>query len=65
MLRYVQNSLRSAIRSELPTDTFLFLLNWENKSINAYRTLVRDNPKYCTTLDFIPKTKLTYARPTS
>jgi hypothetical protein len=25
---------------------------------------VRDNPKYCTTLGFIPKTKLTYAMPT-
>jgi hypothetical protein len=51
--------------SELPTATFLFLLpNWENKSINAYRALVRDNPKYCTTLGFIPKTKLTYAMPT-
>ena len=47
--------------------TFLFLLpNWENKSINAYRALVRDNPKYCTTLGFIPKAKLTYAKlPTS
>jgi hypothetical protein len=52
--------------SELPTSTFLFLPNWENKSINACRALVRDNPKYCTTLGFIPKTKLTYARiPTS
>jgi len=26
---------------------------------------VQDNPKYCTTLGFIPKTKLTYAMPTS
>jgi disulfide oxidoreductase YuzD len=26
---------------------------------------VRDNPKYCTTLGFIPKAKLTYAMPTS
>jgi hypothetical protein len=26
---------------------------------------VRGNPKYCTTLGFIPKTKLTYAMPTS
>jgi len=31
--------------SELPTATFLFLPNWENKIINAYRALVRDNPK--------------------
>jgi hypothetical protein len=51
--------------SELPNATFLFLPNWENESINAYRALVRDNPKYCTTLGFIPKTKLTYAMPTS
>jgi hypothetical protein len=50
--------------SELPNATFLFLPNWENKS-NAYRALVRDNPKYCTTLGFIPKTKLTYAMLTS
>jgi hypothetical protein len=27
--------------------------------------LARDNPKYCTTLGFIPKTKLTYAMLTS
>ena len=60
-----QHSLRSAMCSELPTATFLFIPNWENKSINAYRPLVRDNPKYCTTLRFIPKTKLTYAMPTS
>ena len=26
---------------------------------------MQDNPKYCTTLGFIPKTKLTYAMPTS
>ena len=65
MLKCVQHSLRSAMCSELPTATFLFLPNWENKSINAYRALVRDNPKYCTTLGFIPKTKLTYAMPTS
>ena len=64
-LRCVQHSLWSAMCSELPTATFLFLPNWENKSINAYRALVRDNPKYCTTLGFIPKTKLTYAMPTS
>ena len=51
--------------SELPTATFLFLPNWENKSINAYRALVRDNLKYCNTLGFIPKTKRTYAMPTS
>jgi hypothetical protein len=50
--------------SELPTATFLFLPNWENKSINAYRALVRDNSKYCTTLGFTPKAKLTYAMPT-
>jgi hypothetical protein len=50
--------------SELPTATFLFLPNWENISINAYRALVRDNLNYCTTLGFIPKTKLTYAMPT-
>jgi hypothetical protein len=50
--------------SELPTATFLFLPNWENKSINTYRALMRDNPKYCTTLGFIPKTKLTHAMPT-
>jgi len=31
----VQHSLRSAMWSELPTATFLFLPNWENKSINA------------------------------
>jgi len=65
MLKCMQYSLRSAMCSELPTATFLFLPNWENKSINAYRALVRDNPKYCTTLGFIPKTKLTYAMPTS
>jgi len=56
MLKCVQHSLRSAMCSELPTATFLFLPNWENKSINAYRALVQDNPKYCTTLGFIPKT---------
>jgi hypothetical protein len=65
MLKCVQHSLRFAMCSELPTATFLFLPNWENKSINAYRALVRDKPKYCTTLGFIPKTKLTYAMPTS
>jgi hypothetical protein len=65
MLKCVQHSLRSVMCSELPTATFLFLPNWENKSINAYRALVRDNPKYCTTLGFIPKTKLMYAMPTS
>ena len=42
-----------------------FYPNWKNNSINAYRALVRDNPKYCTTLGFIPKTKLTFAMPTS
>ena len=61
----LQHSLQSAKCSELPTATFLFLSNWENKSINAYRALVRDIPKYCTTLGFIPKTKLTYAMLTS
>jgi len=65
MLKWVQHSLRSAMCSELPTAIFLFLPNWENKSINAYRALVRDNPKYCTTLGFILKTKLTCAMPTS
>jgi len=66
ILKCVQHSLRSTMCSELPTATFLFIpINWENKSINAYRALVRDNPKYCTTLGFIPKTKLTYAMPTS
>jgi hypothetical protein len=46
MLKCVQHSLRFAMMcSELPTATFLFLPNWENKSINAYRALVRDNPK--------------------
>jgi len=55
-------SPRSAMCSELPTATFLILPNWENKSINAYRALVRDNPKYCTTLSFIPKTKLLSTR---
>jgi len=65
MLKCVQHSLRSAMCSELPTATFLFLPNWENKSINACRALVQDNPKYCTTLGFIPRTKLTYAMPTS
>ena len=65
MLKCVQHSLRSAMCSELPTATFLFLPNWENKSINGFRALVRDNPKYCTTLGFIPKTNLTYAMPTS
>jgi len=64
MLKCVQHSLRSAMCSELPTATFLFLPNWENISINAYRALVRDNLNYCTTLGFIPKTKLTYAMPT-
>jgi len=44
MLKCVQHSLRSAMCSELPTATFLFLPNWENKSIKAYRALVRDNP---------------------
>jgi len=44
--------------------TILRTNNWENKSINAYRALMWDNPKYCTTLGFIPKTKLTYAMPT-
>ena len=63
MLKCVQHSLRSVMCSELPTATFLFQPNWENKNINAYRALVRDNPKYCTTLGFIPKTKLTYAMP--
>jgi hypothetical protein len=56
MLKCMQHSLRSAMCSELPTATFLFLPNWENKSINAYRALVQDNPKYCTTLGFISKT---------
>jgi len=65
MFKCVQHSLWSAMCSELPTATFLFLPNWENKSINAYRALVRDNPKHCATLGFIPKTKLTYAMPTS
>ena len=66
MLKCVQHSLRPGCDgSKLPTATFLFLSNWENKSINAYRALVRDDPKYCTTLDFIPKTKLTYAMRTS
>ena len=67
MFKCVQHSLRSAMCSELPTATFLFLpaTNWENKSINVYWALVRDNPKYCTTLGFIPKTKPTYAMPTS
>ena len=65
MLKCVQHSLRSVMCSELPTATFLFLPNWENKSINAYRALVRDNLKYCNTLGFIPKTKRTYAMPTS
>ena len=65
MLKCVQHSLQSAMCNEVPTATFLILPNWENKSINAYRALVRYNPKYCTTLDFIPKTKLTYAMPTS
>jgi hypothetical protein len=51
--------------SKLPIATFLFLPNWENKSIKAYKALVRNNPKYCTTLGFIPMTRLTYARPTS
>jgi hypothetical protein len=64
MLKCVQNSLRSAMCSELHTATFLFPPNWENKSINAHRALVQDDPKHCTTLDFIPKTKLTYAMPT-
>ena len=44
LLKCVQHSLRSAMCSELPTATFLFLPNWENKSIKAYRALVRDNP---------------------
>ena len=65
MLKCVQHSLQSAICSELPTATFLFLPNWENKRINAYGSLVHDNPKYCTTLGFIPKIKLTFAMPTS
>ena len=65
LLKCVQHSLWSAMCSELPTASFLVLPNWENKSINAYRALLRDNPKYCTTLGFIPKTKLTYAMPTS
>ena len=56
MIKCVQHFLQSAMCSELPTATFLFLPNWENKSINAYRALVRDNPEYCTTLGFIPKT---------
>ena len=56
MLKCVQHSLRSAMCGKLPTATFLFIPNWENKSINAYRALVQDNPKYCTTLGFIPKT---------
>jgi hypothetical protein len=59
------SDLRSAMCSELPTATISFLPNWENKSIDAYRALVRDNPKYRTTLGFIPKTKPTYAMPTS
>ena len=65
MLKCVQYSLRSAMCSELPTATFLFLPKSENKSINAYRALVQDNPKYYTTLGFIPKTKLTHAMPNS
>ena len=59
MLKCVQQSLRSAMCSELPTAsqsaTFFLLPNWENKSINACRALVRDNPKYCTTLGFISR----------
>ena len=65
MLKCVQHSLRFAMCSELPTATFLQLPNWDNKSMNAYRALVRDNPNNCTTLAFIPKTKLTYAMPSS
>ena len=56
LLKCVQHSLRSAMCSKLPTSTFLFLPKWDNKSINASRLLVRDNPKYRTTLGFIPKT---------
>ena len=69
MLKCVQHSLRSARWSELPTAIFVFLLNWENKSINAYRALVRDNPKYCTHHTWLhPQDKThicTYAMPTS
>jgi hypothetical protein len=41
MQKCVQHSLQSEMCSELPTTT-LFLPNWENKSINAYRALVRE-----------------------
>ena len=44
LLKCVQHSLQSAMCSELPTATFLLLPNRENKSINAYRALVQDNP---------------------
>jgi len=63
MLKCVQHSLRSAMCSELSTASFLFLPNWENKSINAYRALVRDNPNTAPRLASSPKTKLTYAMP--
>ena len=54
MLKCVQHSLRSAMCSKLPTATFLFLPNWKNKSINAYRALMRDNPKYAPRLASSP-----------
>jgi hypothetical protein len=56
----VMTQERSGACSKLPTATFLLLPNWENKSINAYRAMVQDNPKYCTMLGFTPKTKLKY-----
>jgi len=37
----------------------------KTRAIDAYRAMVRNNPKHCTTLGFIPKTKLTYAMSTS
>ena len=55
MLKCVQHSLRSAMCSELPTATFLFLPNWENKSINAYRALVQDNPNSAPRLASYPR----------
>jgi hypothetical protein len=55
MLKCVQHSLRSAMCSKLPTATFLFLPNWENKSINAYRALVQDNPNSAPRLASYPR----------
>ena len=53
------------VASYQPPPSYFYPTGKTRASINAYRALVRDNPIYCITLGYIPKTKLTYAMPTS